>query len=113
MITTSGKAELVKLITGTGTEFIYVAIGADDTPPTPSDTQLSSELARRLIVPTISGNTITFTATFTAGLGTGIIREIGIFNSSSGGTMLSRVVITDTTKGALDTFIVTWTGTVN
>lgn len=46
-------------------------------------------------------------ATFAAGTGTGALTEAGIFNASSAGTMLNRVVFATVNKGASDTLIVT------
>ena len=61
----------------------------------------------------VSTNTITYTATFPAGTGTGAVTEAGIFNASSGGTMLCRTTFPVVTKGSGDTLAITWVVTVS
>ena len=50
---------------------------------------------------------------FAAGSGTGAITEAGVFNASSGGTMLCRTVFSVVNKGADDSMTITWTITVS
>jgi hypothetical protein len=47
------------------------------------------------------------------GVGTGAISEAGIFNASSGGTMLCRTVFPVVNKQASDTIAITWTITIS
>jgi hypothetical protein len=61
----------------------------------------------------VSGNAITYTATFGAGTATGAVVEAGIFNASSGGTMLCRTVFPVINKNAGDSLAVTWVVTVS
>lgn len=49
---------------------------------------------------------LTYTATFTAGVGTGAIQEAGIFNSSS--TMLCMTTFPTVNKQALDSMTISW-----
>lgn len=56
----------------------------------------------------ISGASVTYSATFPAGTGTGAIQEAGIFNASSGGTMLCRTTFAVINKAAGDTISITW-----
>jgi hypothetical protein len=55
----------------------------------------------------------TYVASFPAGTGTGAVTEAGIFNASSGGTMLCRTVFSVVNKGADDAMSITWTITVS
>ena len=50
---------------------------------------------------------------FGAGVGTGALTEAGIFNASSGGTMLCRTEFDVVNKGSADTMTITWTVTVS
>jgi hypothetical protein len=55
-----------------------------------------------------SSNTITYVASFEAGDATGAVTEAGLFNASSGGTMLCRTVFSVVNKGAQDILNITW-----
>ena len=57
---------------------------------------------------TVSTNTITYVASFEAGDATGAVTEAAIFNASSSGTMLCRVVFAAINKASADTMSVTW-----
>lgn len=95
----------------------YMGIGSGSTAPAVGDTTLVSELTtsgtRAAITTTRSGNVVSFVATFGAGVGTGTVREAGIFNASTGGSMYSRVTFSDINKGASDTLQLTWTYTIS
>ena len=95
----------------------HMAIGSGSTNPTdPAQTALATELGRVALGVaggSPSANVVTYTGTFGAGVGTGSVTEAGIFNASSAGTMLCRVVFGVVTKGASDTMAITWTVTVN
>jgi hypothetical protein len=58
-------------------------------------------------------NKLTYVASFEAGEGTGAVTEAGIFNASTGGTMLCRTVFDVVNKGANDTLSITWTITIS
>jgi hypothetical protein len=59
--------------------------------------------------PVVSGSTITYSATFPPGNGTGAISEAGIFNAVAGGIMLCRTVFPVVNKESGDTVSITWT----
>jgi hypothetical protein len=61
----------------------------------------------------VSTNTIAYVSSFEAGDATGAVTEAGIFNASSSGTMLCRVVFSAINKAADDTMSVTWTITLS
>ena len=100
IITNAGLAEIVRLVFSglTGTKFGYLAIGTGTTPESASDTALETELARKTAsvsqtTTTISNDTALLEATFSSadGLsGSDAVSEAGIFNASSGGTLLAR-----------------------
>ena len=88
----------------------HMALGSGTTAAAAGDTDLGSILGSReaLDSTTVSTNTITYVASFEAGDGTGAVTEAGIFNASTGGTMLCRVVFSEINKAADDTMSVTW-----
>ena len=61
----------------------------------------------------VSGGTVTYVATFGAGEGTGAVTEAGLFNASSGGTLLCRTVFAVVNKGSQDSMTITWSDTVS
>jgi len=94
--------------------FKYCAIGTSTVAPSTSDTALGAETARAIGGYTRTADTIWKNdATFGAGVGTGAIAESGLFNASSGGTMLCRQTFAVINKGASDTLVVTWQYTLS
>ena len=99
----------------TATVMSHMAIGTGTTSAVATDTTLETELSgsrTALTSTTVSSNDIIYVATF-AGVGTGAVTEAGIFNASSGGTMLCRTVFAVVNKAAADAMTVTWTVTVS
>lgn len=117
LIVTIGKQYIASRMVGTAsTVMSHMAIGSGTTAASPSDVALGNELGRTgapLFSFQASGNTVTATATFIEGVGTGAISEAGIFNASSAGTMLCRTVFPVVNKQASDTIAITWTITIS
>ena len=114
LVVTTGKTFIAARVVGTPTAMSNMAVGAGTTAASASDTALGAELGRVALTSSTSAlNVITYVATFGAGVGTGAVTEAGIFNASSGGTMLCRTVFSVINKGADDAMSVTWQITVN
>jgi len=97
-------------------EMSHMAIGTGTTAASSSDTALENELDRNALTSRTQGsgaddNDVIYVGDWAAGDGTGAITEAGIFNASSGGTMLCRSVFSAKNKGADDTLKITWTFT--
>lgn len=88
----------------------HMGLGSGTTAAAAGDTDLGSILGSReaLDSTTVSSNTITYVSSFEAGDATGAVTEAGIFNASTSGTMLCRVVFSEINKAADDTMSVTW-----
>lgn len=105
LMTTNGLAWVASRIAGVANAATHLAVGAGSTPAAPGDVALESELAR---VPlevsggTVSGNMVTFQATFPAGVGTGTIQEIGLMTAAVDGVLICRNVKGPFAKGAND-----------
>ena len=117
-VVTTGKNWIASRCAGGSSNVTHAAIGNTATAVTVADTALGNELARITVDVaggTVSNNTITFTATFPAGTGTGVVSEAGLFNAASGGTMIARVadgsVIMN--KKATSAMKITWVLTIN
>lgn len=93
----------------------HMGLGSGTTAAAAGDTDLGSLLGSReaLDSTTVSSNTITYVSSFEAGDATGAVTEAGIFNASTAGTMLCRVVFSEINKAADDTMSVTWTITLS
>lgn len=103
---------------GAPTTMSHMALGSSSTTPVAGDTTLGVELGRVGLTGgagTVAANSnqVVYTASFPAGTATGSIKEAGIFNAASAGTLLARTTFADVNKGALDSLAVTWTVSIN
>jgi hypothetical protein len=102
VITNAGLAAIVRLVFSGLTEnkFGYIAIGTGTTAEAVTDTALQNEIKRKSATVTqtttsVTGDTALLEATFSSadGLsGSSNVSEAGVFNASSGGTLLARKV---------------------
>ena len=115
LVVTDGKEYVAsRMKDATATAMSHMAIGTDSTAASASDSALLSEAGRvSLTSTTVTSNEVEYVATFGAGTGTGAITEAGIFNASSGGTLLCRTVFSVVNKGSSDSMTITWTVTVS
>ncbi len=114
LVVTTGKEFIAARMTGTPTIMSHMAVGAGTTAAAAGDTALQSELGRvALTSGTTAAAVTTYVASFPAGTGTGAVTEAGIFNASSGGTLLCRTVFPVVNKGVDDAMSITWAVTVS
>ena len=116
MITNAGMAEVAGLI-GTDTQgdvtaFDYIAIGTGTTAPSATQTALVSEQQRAAatgtrVTTSVTNDTLQLVKDAFSFSGSYAITEVGVFNSSSGGTMLSRSTFSAVNVTANDTLKVT------
>ena len=99
----------------TATAMTHMALGSGSTAAAAGDTDLGSILGSRELLDstTVTDNTVVYVSSFEAGDATGAVTEAGIFNASTGGTMLCRTVFSVVNKAADDTMSVTWTITIS
>jgi hypothetical protein len=98
----------------TATAMSHMAIGTGTTAAAGGDTALGTQAARiALSSTTVTANSISYVASFSAGTGTGAITEAGIFNDVTTGTMLCRTVFAVVNKGVNDTLQITWAITLS
>lgn len=92
----------------------HMAVGSGTAAAALPNAALGTELGRvALTSTTVSGNQITFIATFPAGQGTGALTEAGILNAATSGTMLCRTLFSVVNKDPGDTLSITWTVTIS
>jgi hypothetical protein len=104
IITNAGLSSIIKLVFAglTDNKYGYIAIGTGTTTESPTDTALVQEIKRKSATvtqttTTVTGDTALLEATFSSadGLtGTSNVAEAGVFNASTGGTMLARKTFT-------------------
>ena len=97
-------------------EMSHMALGDTDTAAAAGNTALATELNRIALTTdggTVSTNTVQYDASWTSATGAYAIKEAGIFNAASGGTMLARTVFAVINKGTDDTVTISWTITVS
>ena len=96
------------------TAMTHMALGSGTTSAAAGQTDLVTLLGAReaLDSTTVTANAVAYVSSFEAGDATGAVTEAGIFNASTSGTMLCRVVFSVVNKAADDTMTVTWTITL-
>ena len=93
-----------------------MAIGSADTAAAAGNTALATELNRIALTTdggTVSTNTVQYDASWTSAAAAYAIKEAGIFNAATGGTMLARTTFAVINKGTDDTVSISWTITVS
>lgn len=117
LVVTAGKDFITSRMAGVSDSVMsHMAVGSGSTAAAAGDTTLQTELVRVALTVsggTPSGSSISFAGSFPAGTGTGTLREAGILNNSSGGTLLCRTTFTAIPKAAGDSITITWTITAN
>lgn len=115
LVVTAGKGYVASRMKDTSLGAMsHMAIGTNSTAAASGNTALGSEADRNSLTSTVvSGVTVTYIATFSAGEGTGAITEAALLNASSAGTMLCRTVFAVVNKGSQDSMTITWSVTVS
>ena len=112
LVVSVGKTNIAARLAGnTAAVLSHMAIGTGNTAAVVGDTTLETELARVALTVaggTPSSNTVTYSASYPAGTGTGALTEAGIFNATPAGTMLCRTVFPVINKQAADSIVITW-----
>ena len=116
LVVTSGLGYIAsRMKDASATAMSHMALGSGTTTESAGQTDLVTLLGAReaLDSTTVTANAVAYVSSFEAGDATGAVTEAGIFNASTGGTMLCRVKFDVVNKAADDTMTVTWTITVS
>lgn len=115
LVVTTGKNLIAsRLVNAADSVPSHMAIGDDNTAAAAGQTALLNELGRAALGSTSrTNNTITYSATFNDGVGTGAIVEAGIFNDPTAGAMLNRTVFDVVNKDVTDVLTINWNVTIN
>lgn len=111
LVVTVGKEFIASRMVGTSSAVMsHMGIGSNGVAPVAGDTALGSQLARVALATAVASSVdVTYTATFPAGTGTGLVTEAAIFNAATNGTMLCRTTFSAVNKTAGQSVSVTWT----
>lgn len=90
----------------------HMGVGTSGTAPAVGDTTITGDTRVALTSKTRSTNVVTFVGDWAAGVATGTLQEVGLWDAASGGTLVGRATFTSIAKGASDTLKVTWTWTL-
>lgn len=117
LVVTAGRTYIASRMVGTASNVMsHMAVGTGTAAAAAANTGLGTEAARvTLTSSTPTGATVAYAATFdenTPASATAIT-EAGIFNASSGGTMLCRTTFNPINKSVGDTLTVNWNVTIN
>lgn len=128
LVVTTGKIFIAGRMVGTPAVMTHMGIGLSSTQEVVADTGLGTELSTApatytsysrasLSTSSSASNVVTYVATFAANnpsapVGGAVLREAGIFNLASAGTMLCRTTFPTVTKLPADALTITWTITI-
>lgn len=118
---TTGKNAIAAALMGTTSNnkgiITYCAVGTNTTAPTLADTQLGTEIFRKLVsVRSVSGKVANFQTFFTTAEANGTLREAGLFGDDASstpdsGTLFSKLAI-NRVKSSSDTLTLSWDITI-
>jgi hypothetical protein len=113
LVVTGGKGLIASRLTAnTNAAVSHMGAGTGTTAPAVGQTALVTETGTRsAVTPSVSTNNATFAATFTGRTET--LGELGLFNASTAGTMISRVLVGPFPLTSGDSVSFNWTITVN
>lgn len=115
LVVTTGKNAIASRMKNNDTVMSHMELGTGTTSAAAGNTAMETVISGSRVAlssTTVTSNAVAYVASFPAGTGTGAVTEAGIFNASSGGTMLCRTVFSVINKGANDVLGITWTITV-
>jgi len=118
LVVTVGKNVIASRLAGTATAVMsHMSVGTSSTAPAANNTILGAEIAASRVALTVPGgtpvtNVVTYSALFSAGVGTGAIVEAGIFNDGTVGSMLCRTTFAVVNKDIGDTLTINWAVTI-
>jgi len=119
LVVTAGKVVISSRLTSNTTSVMtHMALGTSTLAAVASDTTLLEEIVDSRVPLTVPGgtataNVVTFSSTFSPGVGTGALTEAGIFNDSLAGSMLCRTVFSVVNKDVGDTLTINWAVTIS
>jgi hypothetical protein len=114
LVVTTGRGLTADVLLGVANRPSHLAVGSNNTAVALTDTTLVAEAARiALTSGSRSSNVLTFYAYLPGSQGNGVdLKECGIFNSSSGGTLFARATFSSISKTSSIAVTFTWQFTI-
>jgi hypothetical protein len=116
LVVTTGKNLIANRLVTNTQPISHMAVGSGTNTPTVNDLVLQTQIGSRIALSssTVTDNSITFTASFGAGVSAGAITEAGLFNDITGTTtnMLSRTTFPVINKASGDSITISWVITI-
>jgi len=115
LVVSAGKDFIADRMIGTDSAVMsHMAVGTSNANLNIDNTTLETEIARVALTDSVrTDNTIRYSATFIAGVGTGALVEAGILNDGTAGDMLCRTTFPVVNKASGDTLTINWDVTIN
>lgn len=102
VVTTYQLNQMLDAVVSSFDNYTHIAVGSVNTPPAITDTTLAAEIIRKTFQTSekvVANGTYTFAMRLATSEANGYtIREIGVFDASSGGTMALRTLTTELAK---------------
>lgn len=113
LVTSIGKNFIARKILTDSEVVSSISIGSGNTQATVNDTQIETPLAsadiRFSFVDNAETNVVHFVSTFEENVGTGTVREVGLFSNAPSQNLLCRTVVTTPfNKTSTDYLVVSW-----
>lgn len=111
LVVTAGKTFMISRMLGDAqVPMSHMGVGSSTAAATIGDTDLGTVISPRIALTssTQTTTTVTYVATFGAGVSTGAITEAGIFNAATGGSMLCHTVFPVVNKAVGDSISISW-----
>jgi len=112
VVVTKGYELIAAIVGGSGVKPSHMAFGDSQIPTTSGMTALQGTEFERVgfTSTSVSAASITYTATFGAGLSSPVLyNEVGLFNAAAAGDLLARFLTTTFTINPSDSVDVAWT----
>ena len=118
LVVSSGKTHIISRMVGSTSmegAMSHMGVGSGATSPSAEHLLLVTQIGNRvpLSSTTQTANVVTYVATFGTGISGGELREAGIFNATTAGTMLCRTTFPIVTKEPGDSIVITWVVTIS
>lgn len=111
LVVTAGKTYMIsRMIGNTPAVMSHMGVGSATAAAVITDTDLGAAISSRVFLTssTQATTTVTYVATFAAGVSTGAITEAGIFNAATDGSMLAHTVFPVVNKLIGDSISISW-----
>lgn len=116
LVVTAGKEYMIsRMLSSADSVMSHMGVGSATAAAVITDTDLGATISSRVVLTssTQATTTVTYVATFAAGVSTGAITEAGIFNDATAGSMLAHTVFPVVNKAIGDSISISWSVSIS